>query len=66
MAHNNYNRDLSRHKIEKTKTNQHQKRNLTGELLAVDPNHKARGGYRRLMKLMQNNYEEEIEEEIEE
>ena len=47
---NNYKKDMRRRKLEKTNSRKHQERVIVGELLAVDPWHKPRGGYQKLVR----------------
>lgn len=54
-------KDNYKRKIEKTVTRRHKEQVVAGEILALDPNHKPRGGYKKLMLEMINDYEYENE-----
>lgn len=45
--------------MEKSKTRKHGERKVAGEILALDPNHKPRGGYKRLMQAVMEDYNNE-------
>ncbi len=60
MKDNDTRKDFQRKKVEKTVTRKHVERRISGELLAIDPQHKPRGGYKRLMHvIMQDEYYDE-------
>lgn len=54
-----YKKENNKRKMEKSKTRKHGERKVAGEILALDPNHKPRGGYKRLMQAVMEDYNNE-------
>lgn len=52
---------IYRNKLEKSETQKHKDKDVVGEFLALDPNHKPRGGYKQLLKVLLDDYAVETE-----